>query len=168
MRAEATHIKDRWLPALRTMVADISGRFSALFSRLGCVGEVQLTERGEDYDEWELNILVQFREQSQLAQLSVQRQSGGERSVTTILFLLSLQEMAASPFRVVDEINQGMDAANERRMHSLLVATATAAPQQRSQLRSQYFLITPKLLTGLEYHERMHVHCVFNGPGVLI
>lgn len=27
-------------------------------------------------------------------------------------------------------------------------------------------MITPKLLTGLEYHERMHVLCVFNGEGV--
>lgn len=31
----------------------------------------------------------------------------------------------------------------------------------------RYFLITPKLLTGLTYHERMHILCVFNGEGVL-
>jgi chromosome segregation ATPase len=31
-----------------------------------------------------------------------------------MLFLLSLQHVTGTPFRVVDEINQGMDARNER------------------------------------------------------
>ena len=39
-----------------------------------------------------------------------------ERSVSTMLYLISLQELAA--FRVVDEINQGMDPVNERRFSS--------------------------------------------------
>lgn len=38
--------------------------------------------------------------------LNAQRQSGGERSVSTILYLVALQGVAACPFRVVDEINQ--------------------------------------------------------------
>lgn len=38
--------------------------------------------------------------------LNAQRQSGGERSVSTILYLVALQDVAACPFRVVDEINQ--------------------------------------------------------------
>lgn len=33
-------------------------------------------------------------------------QSGGERSVSTMVYMLSLQELANVPFRVVDEINQ--------------------------------------------------------------
>ena len=32
---------------------------------------------------------------------------GGERSVATIIFMLSLQELSHVPFRCVDEINQG-------------------------------------------------------------
>jgi len=30
-----------------------------------------------------------------------------EKSVSTILYLMAMQEMARSPFRLVDEINQG-------------------------------------------------------------
>jgi hypothetical protein len=32
--------------------------------------------------------------------------SGGERSVSTILYLMAMQDLQRSPFRVVDEINQ--------------------------------------------------------------
>jgi hypothetical protein len=38
---------------------------------------------------------------------------------------MSLQSLARSPFRVVDEINQGMDPRNERLVHSRMVAIAT-------------------------------------------
>ena len=34
-------------------------------------------------------------------------QSGGEKSVTTALYIMSLQGMTQVPFRCVDEINQG-------------------------------------------------------------
>lgn len=38
-----------------------------------------------------------------------------EKAVTTMLYLLSMQKVAHEvPFRVVDEINQGMDEKNER------------------------------------------------------
>lgn len=49
---------------------------------------------------------VKFREAEELQVLNAQRQSGGERSVSTILYLVALQGVAACPFRVVDEINQ--------------------------------------------------------------
>lgn len=35
------------------------------------------------------------------------QQSGGEKSVSTMFFLLALQDVTTCPFRVVDEINQG-------------------------------------------------------------
>ena len=34
---------------------------------------------------------------------------------------MSLQELSKAPFRVVDEINQGMDPKNERMIHSQIV-----------------------------------------------
>jgi chromosome segregation ATPase len=73
-----------------------------------------------------------------------------------------LQAFSKAPFRLVDEINQGMDAANERMVHELLVRSAsqTNAPQ--------YFLITPKLLCDLHYSDAMCVHFVLNGPQLAI
>ena len=70
---------------------------------------------------------------------------------------MALQSLARAPFRMVDEINQGMDPRNERLVHSRMVEIACA------EHTSQYFLITPKLLSGLTYHENMKVHCIASG-----
>jgi len=160
---ETSKLRAQWYPKVKEMVDRINDNFLRFFSRLNCLGEVCLEEHGEEYDKWEIAILVKFRDTEALQRLSAQRQSGGEKSVSTILYLLALQELSKSPFRVVDEINQGMDATNERKVHALIVDTATCS---QSQNRSQYFLITPKLLTNLSYEENMHVLCVYNGEGM--
>ena len=92
---------------------------------------------------------------------------------------MSLQSLTRSPFRVVDEINQGMDPRNERLVHARMVSIATGNDDQQFQLDedspngeidgladssgSQYFLITPKLLHGLKYERGMRVLCIASG-----
>lgn len=70
---------------------------------------------------------------------------------------MALQSLAQSPFRVVDEINQGMDPRNERIVHERMVEIAC------HEYTSQYFLITPKLLTDLRYDPKMRVLCIASG-----
>ncbi|KAJ2265650.1 Structural maintenance of chromosomes protein 5, partial [Coemansia sp. RSA 371] len=111
----------------------------------------------QDYGNWGVEIRVAFRKSESLQVLDNHRQSGGERAVSTILYLQSMQHMVSAPFRVVDEINQGMDQSNERMIHEIVVNTACRAGS------SQYFLITPKLLPDLSYHPMMKVLCIFNG-----
>ena len=65
-----------------------------------------------------------FSETEPLTALDSHRQSGGERAVSTIFYLMSLQSLTRSPFRVVDEINQGMDPRNERLVHRRMVGIA--------------------------------------------
>lgn len=80
---------------------------------------------------------------------------------------MALQSLARSPFRVVDEINQGMDPRNERLVHSRMVeiacGSATTSAAGDGGGGSQYFLITPKLLPGLRYERGMRVHCIASG-----
>ncbi|KAJ2776292.1 Structural maintenance of chromosomes protein 5 [Coemansia javaensis] len=111
----------------------------------------------EDYGAWGVEIRVAFRKDERMRVLDNHRQSGGERAVSTILYLQSMQDLVAAPFRVVDEINQGMDQRNERLIHEIIVSTACQPGS------SQYFLITPKLLPDLDYHPLMKVLCIFNG-----
>lgn len=73
---------------------------------------------------------------------------------------MALQSLSRAPFRVVDEINQGMDPRNERVVHERMVDIAC------EEATSQYFLITPKLLAGLKYHKRMRVHIINSGEYV--
>ena len=42
-------------------------------------------------DEYELRMKVSFRDNSEVVQLSGHRHSGGERAVSTIMFLMALQ-----------------------------------------------------------------------------
>jgi hypothetical protein len=80
-----------------------------------------------------------------------------------MLYLISLQDLSQSPFRVVDEINQGMDPRNERMVHKQIVRAACGHAEDPNRSNSQYFLITPKLLADLEYHEDICVMCIWNG-----
>lgn len=100
-------------------------KFSEAFERIRCSGEVAV-DKHEDFDKWGINIWVKFRDTEKLQLLTGQRQSGGERSVSTVLYLMALQNLAKSPFRVVDEINQGMDPRNERMIHEQIVKGASA------------------------------------------
>ena len=44
-----------------------------------------------------------------------------------MLYLISLQNLTKCPFRVVDEINQGMDPKNERKVFKQMVDSASEA-----------------------------------------
>ncbi|KAK4253755.1 hypothetical protein QN277_010391 [Acacia crassicarpa] len=157
---EVDALKGTWLPTLRNLVAQINETFSRNFQEMAVAGEVSLDERDVDFDQFGILIKVKFRPTGQLQVLSAHHQSGGERSVSTILYLVSLQDLANCPFRVVDEINQGMDPINERNMFQQLVRAAS----QRNT--PQCFLLTPKLLPDLEYSEVCSILNVMNGPWI--
>uniref|UniRef100_A0A1X7T2S7 Structural maintenance of chromosomes protein 5 n=1 Tax=Amphimedon queenslandica TaxID=400682 RepID=A0A1X7T2S7_AMPQE len=55
-----------------------------------------------------------------------------------MLYLMALQDITNCPFRVVDEINQGMDSINKRSVFNQIVRTVN----QRDT--PQYFVLTPK------------------------
>ncbi|PWW78494.1 P-loop containing nucleoside triphosphate hydrolase protein [Tuber magnatum] len=155
--AAIAELRSRWEPVIDRLVAKISTAFSRSFEKINCAGEVRVHKEEDEYDKWAIQILVKFRANESLQVLNNQRQSGGERAVSTVFYLMALQSLARSPFRVVDEINQGMDPRNERLVHHRMVSIAC------QEYTSQYFLITPKLLPDLSYHKRMKVHCIFSG-----
>lgn len=157
---EIDAIKGTWLPTLRNLVSKINETFSHNFQEMAVAGEVSLDEQGMDFDKFGILIKVKFRQSGQLQVLSAHHQSGGERSVSTILYLVSLQDLTHCPFRVVDEINQGMDPINERKMFQQLVR---AASQPNTP---QCFLLTPKLLPDLEYSEACSILNIMNGPWI--
>eukprot|EP00775_Hariotina_reticulata_P010125 gene10125-10283_t len=135
---------ESWLPELERVVGLINESFSTNFAQIGCAGEVLLGQH-EDYDQFSIQIKVKFREHEDLQLLTGHRQSGGERSVSTILFLIALQ------------INQGMDPINERKVFNQLVE---AACQEGTP---QCFLLTPKLLPDLPFTQDITVLNIFNG-----
>ena len=68
-----------------------------------------------------------------------------------------MQHVTVTPFRVVDEINQGMDRINERKVFIQMV---DAACQPGTP---QCFMFTPKLLPDLPYTYDVMPMTIFNG-----
>jgi chromosome segregation ATPase len=159
--AEIEHLQESWLPELQRIVAAINTAFAQYMSAIGCVGEVKLHTDADDYANFGIEIWVKFRADQPLCKLDAHVQSGGERSVCTMLYLICLQDLTASPFRLVDEINQGMDPHNERMIFERVVHNAARLGHP------QYFLITPKLLPDLHFTKEMTILAVLNGPWVL-
>jgi len=125
---------EQWLIPLKDLVAKINTEYARLFQKLGYEG--RMLSEPEDRvglvfgdhlrtllihpfqyktSEYGINILVKFRDSSQLTRLDRRTQSGGERSVSTMLSLMlsylmhlclmALQNICHVPFRCVDEIN---------------------------------------------------------------
>ncbi|KAM9910004.1 hypothetical protein OXX69_004892, partial [Metschnikowia pulcherrima] len=156
-KAKIDEIFAPWESELSAMVQKISNAFQKRFITVASDGQVQLSKQ-ERFKDWSLQILVKFRESAELKVLNNQSQSGGERAVSTIFFIMSLQGLTRAPIRIVDEINQGMDPKNEKMAHKYFVKSACKKGQ------SQYFLVTPKLLPNLYYNEEsMAIHCIFAG-----
>nr|WJN25111.1 structural maintenance of chromosome protein [Pseudozyma pruni] len=149
-------LRAKWEPTLRGVIGKVSRQFSKAFDDMGLAGELRIVE-DPDFEKWKLEIMVKFRNAEELAPLSAQHQSGGERTLSTIMYIMSLLQLSRSPFTLVDEINQGMDPTAERVTHNHIVGL-TCQPHA-----SQYFLITPKLLPDLAVHELQKVLLVNNG-----
>lgn len=84
--------------------------------------------------------MVQYRKNVPLQALNRHVQSGGERAVAIAVYTMSMQHITHVPFRCVDEINQGMDARNERKIFEMLVDETTKTG------RAQYFFVTPNVV----------------------
>jgi hypothetical protein len=81
---------------------------------------------------------------------------------------MALQDLMTSPFRCVDEINQGLDERNERLVFKRIVENSTQPPRSDSLTdhSGQYFLITPKILPNLTdmEEEAVEILNIMNGP----
>jgi len=174
----------KWERDVGKIAKRLNDSFSSFMGSLQLGGEVRLREVGK-FEDYELQIRVKFREASDMAELDGNKHSGGERAVSTVMYLMALQELTSSPFRVVDEINQGMDESNERLVFDRIVDSCCdcdgdgmhdgddeernedAVVVTHKSTKPQYFLVTPKLLQGLVKmnNDDVTVLLLLNGPG---
>ncbi|OUM63097.1 hypothetical protein PIROE2DRAFT_61488 [Piromyces sp. E2] len=98
IKENMSNIEKTFLPKIHEVINGLDKKFSEAFDN-----------KNEEYKKWGLDIYVKFRDTEDLQLLTGTRQSGGERSVSTILYLMTLQGFSRAPFRVVDEINQELN-----------------------------------------------------------
>lgn len=151
----------RWCSLVNKTTDKLNAKFASYMEDLQLAGEVKLKCVGR-YEDYEMQLRVSFRDGSEKTDLDGHKHSGGERAVSTAMFLMALQDMTTSPFRVVDEINQGMDEGNERLVFDRVVKSCCGDAS-----KPQYFLVTPKLLQGLTAmrNDDVTILLVWNGPG---
>lgn len=107
----------RKFEAFMQAYSEIAGNFREIFARLTVgTGELRL-ENEEDPFAGGLSFAVQPRDKKvhHLAALS-----GGEKSLTTLAFIFSIQKYIPAPFYAFDEVDMNLDGANVERISGLI------------------------------------------------
>lgn len=112
--------------------------FDSLLSQRAYSGKISFDHKNET-----LSITVQPGEGNKAALSDMRSLSGGERSFSTVCFVLSLWSIAESPFRCLDEFDVYMDMVNRRISMDMML---TMADSQRFR---QFILLTPQNMSSL-------------------
>jgi chromosome segregation ATPase len=165
-------LKEEWLPPLRALLQRIDAAFGVYFQQIAISGEVSLAEHEDfDKYGVQIKVQFRPQQPAQVLDSRTQSGGVRtrpekyiersthfhihcivnkrlflcwlkERSVSTMLYLMALQDMTHCPFRLVDEINQGMDPTNERLIFEQFSRSASKPnqPQYDSSFCLVYYL----------------------------
>jgi chromosome segregation ATPase len=144
----------RWREVLTGFLEQLTGRYNEILLSVGATGSIRLIS-SRDIEKCGLEILVGFKGNKPMP-LDAFTQSGGERSIAMMAFLLALQQHLTSPFRAVDEFDVHMDPKNRELVTQLITSSAG------SMTGGQYLAITPGQIS---VSENSHVIVVQNVQG---
>jgi chromosome segregation protein len=111
----------------------VNETFQSIFREMTGEGNGRMVlDNPENPFEGGLDVLLQFPGKTEL---TIGSASGGEKSVSTVCYLLALQQIHPMPFYVMDEIDAHLDVLNARRLATLI--------RSRSSM-SQFIVISLK------------------------
>lgn len=142
MLTELEGRKQVWKDALTRLLDSINPEYQSILAATDATGLIRL-EEGSDIEEAGIQLYVGFKGTAPTT-LDPFTQSGGERSVALMAFMLSLQGRIVSPLRALDEFDIHMDPKNREAMFGMILAHV------KGKQGSQYIVITPSLLTVLD------------------
>ncbi|NWV12805.1 SMC6 protein, partial [Ptilonorhynchus violaceus] len=123
---------------LRSLSMQCKLQFENLLRLRGCSGNIIFDHRNET-----LSLMVQPQEEEKAARSDLRSLSGGERSFSTVCFILSLWNISESPFRCLDEFDVYMDMLNRR------IAIDMILERAYFQTYRQFILFTPLSMSSL-------------------
>ncbi len=153
--AELDKRLSRWRQVLESFLEDLNVKYGLILSEVNATGSTRLTNT-RDIEKAGLEILVGFKS-ADPTPLDSFSQSGGERSIAMMAFLLALQQNITSPFRAIDEFDVHMDPKNREIVSRLIVASA------KTLGGGQYVAITPGQISAPD--SGVHVIVVQNVQG---
>lgn len=120
--------------------------FDSMLSQRGYTGKMIFDHKNET-----LSISVQPGEGGIAALSDMRSLSGGERSFSTVCFVLSLWAIAEAPFRALDEFDVYMDMVNRRISMDMMLKIAA------SQRYRQFIFLTPQNMSSLPINNLIRV-----------
>ena len=142
MLKELDERKRVWRDAVVGLIEEISPVYQRVLGTVGALGAVRL-EEGSSIEETGLQLLVGYKGAPPTI-LDPYTQSGGERSVALVAFILSLQSRIISPLRAMDEFDIHMDPKNREAIFKMILA------QSRATETSQNIVITPSIISVID------------------
>jgi chromosome segregation protein len=144
----------RWREVLTQFLEEASGRYSEILTSVAATGAIKLIS-SRDIEKCGIEIRVGFKGNAPTP-LDAFTQSGGERSIAMMAFLLALQQHITSPFRAIDEFDVHMDPKNRELVTKLIISSS------ENMHEGQYLAITPG---QINVTEKCHVVVVQNVEG---
>ena len=139
MLLELQERKKAWKNAVQNLIDEVAPIYQQVLSTVGATGAIRLDE-GDAVAEAGLQLLVGFKG-AEPSILDPYTQSGGERSVALVAFMLSLQSRIISPLRAMDEFDIHMDPRNREAIFKMILAQGKRNPN------SQHIVITPSIIS---------------------
>jgi len=147
----------RWRDVLTLFLEDSTKRYNEMLVGVGATGAIRLIS-SRDIDKCGIEILVGFKG-NKPTPLDAFTQSGGERSIAMMAFLLALQQHITSPFRAIDEFDVHMDPKNRELVTQLIISSSVGMKE------GQYVAITPG---QINVSDNSHVIVVQNVAGTSV
>ena len=144
----------RWREVLANFLEQLTSRYAEILRSVSATGSIRLIS-ARDIEKCGLEIMVGYKGNKPTA-LDAFTQSGGERSIAMMAFLLALQQHITSPFRAIDEFDVHMDPKNRESVTQLIMSNAAA------MTGGQYVAITPG---QVNVTDKSHVIVVQNVGG---
>uniref|UniRef100_A0A673AXA0 Structural maintenance of chromosomes protein 6 n=1 Tax=Sphaeramia orbicularis TaxID=375764 RepID=A0A673AXA0_9TELE len=120
--------------------------FDSMLSQRGYTGSMTFDHKNET-----LSISVQPGQGKQADMSDMRSLSGGERSFSTVCFVLSLWAITEAPFRCLDEFDVYMDMVNRRISMDMMLKVAAG------QSYRQFIFLTPQNMSSLPESENINI-----------
>lgn len=133
----------------------VRNHFASFLNVRGHTGELRFAKN--DNDVWELTIATKMASHKRAdgetyKTKDLRALSGGERSFTTLAFMLALAEVCNNPIRVMDEIDVFQDEANRHASFKTLISYCSSYLTDK-----QFIIITPLSLPRVDPTEHVRI-----------
>lgn len=143
--------KNHWLRMKKEMGLQIENAFESILRLRGYRGFIKISHRDK-----KLDLEVTPQNTQERAVNDAKTLSGGERSYSTVAFILSLWECTSVPFYFMDEFDVFMDKINRRMVMDCLLDHAKTHPQ------CQFGFLTPLDASIVTANENLKIHRMHN------